>query len=225
MKPPPRRKLQFARRIGIGIVTAALFAPIAVYVSKFGITISQDHQRWGEMGSAMSGIYSPLLAFLALLVVYRQVKSQSRFNEHEVDQRYIEQSRADVQYYLEQLDRALQVRDPNGATVRQMLQQHFQPESITGLVAPQLVSIARSLNQQYPQPLSLWSAIYPILSGLQSAGRFPYEHNAVGTMQKIVAMVTFETSVTLDNLHYCLTGGKSLIKYQFSPLVEEKSEL
>jgi len=171
------------------------------------------------MGSAMSGIYSPLIAILALLVVMRQLQAQYRINEHQIDQAHIEQCREDVQYYLEQLDRSLQVRDPNGSTVRQILHQHFQPKIAVELAKSELLALAQALNQQYPQPFSLWSAIYPIVAGLQAPGRFPYDHHAVGTIQKIVAMTTFETCVALDNFHFCLTENRTRIKYEFSPLI------
>lgn len=219
---PKPNKLPARTRIILGTVIALLLAPILVYVWTFGTSISSNHSRWGEMGSAMSGIYSPILALLALLVVYGQVKSQNRFNEHEIDQRLIEQGRSDIQYYLEQLDHVLQLRDPNGTTIREMLHQHFQPPSKAHLEAQALMQLGQSLNRQYPQPIALWGAIYPILAGLQAANRYPYTHNVTNTLQKIVAMTTFETGVALDNFHHCVTEGRVRLPYQFSPLLSEE---
>lgn len=218
----PPRKLPWRTRAVLGGAVVSLLLPIAVYIWTFGASISTNHARWGEMGSAMSGIYSPVLAFLALLVVYGQLKSQNRFNEHEIDQRFIEQSRSDIQYYLEQLDRVLQLRDPNGATVREMLHQHFIPRDQSDLKAPALVNLGKALNRQYPQPIALWGAIYPILAGLQAADRYPYIHNVSTSVQKIVAMTTFETGVALDNFHYCVTEGRVWLPYQFSPFLRSE---
>lgn len=220
MASAERGKMSLRTRITIALVVISLLGPIGVYVATFGLTISGSHIRWAEMGSAMSGIYSPLIALLALMVVLGQLKAQNQINRHQIDQAHIEQNRVDVQYYLEQLDRALQVRDPNGSTVRQMLHQHFQPRNRAALAEAKLQVVAQSLNRQYPQPFALWSAIYPIMSGLRAPGRFPYEHQAVGTIQKMVAMSTFETCATLDNFHFCLTEGRTGIKYEFSPLLD-----
>lgn len=218
MTPTHRPSLPVRTKVAVLVILAILVAPIAVYIATFGTVISDSHIRWGEMGSAMSGIYSPLIALLALVVVIRQLQAQYRMNEHQIDVAHIEQCRADIQYYLEQLDRSLQVRDPNGSTVRQILHQHFQPKIAVELAKSELLELARVLNQQYPQPFSLWSAIYPIVAGLRAPGRFPYEHHASGSVQKIIAMTTFETCVALDNFHFCLTEDRTHIKYEFSPL-------
>ncbi len=207
----------------LGIVFLVLLAPVVAYVWKFGLTISSDHSRWGEMGSAMSGIYSPALALLALLVVYGQLKSQTLFNEHEKDQRLIEQNRSDIEYYLEQLDRILLLKDPNGATIREMLHQHFQPMNITDIKESGLLSLGQGLNRQYPQLIALWGAIYMILAGLQTINRYPYTHNASNTLHKIIAMTTFETGVALDNFHHCVTNGRIHAPYQFSPFLRAEA--
>jgi hypothetical protein len=66
--PPDPRKLSVVVRLILVAVLAVLVSPLIVYMAVFGVSISHDHTRWGEMGSAMSGIYSPILALLALLM-------------------------------------------------------------------------------------------------------------------------------------------------------------
>ena len=217
--PPDPRKLSVVVRLILVAVLAVLVSPLIVYMAVFGVSISHDHTRWGEMGSAMSGIYSPILALLALLVVYGQLRSQNRFNEHEIDQRYVEQGRSDLHFYLEQLDRALQVMDPNGATLRAMLHDHFLFREKASFEDAQRLAIAQSLNRQYPQLLGIWGAIYPVWVGLDSEKRHPYKHNAVVSLQKMVAVASFETCVALDQYHMCLTEGRVQLPYQFSPLL------
>lgn len=222
MTSPPKdpRALPAPARVLLASVALLLLIPLVVYISVFGVTLSHDHGRWGEMGSAMSGIYSPMLAFLALLVVYGQLKSQNRFQEHEIDQRYVEQNRADIHFYLEQLDRALQAKDPNGATVRQMLHDCslFNDEALFD--DPKRIELAQGINRQYPQLLGVWGAIYPVWVGLDSQKRFPYLHNAGTALQKMIAVASFETCVALDQYHRTLTQGRVKFPYQFSPLLE-----
>lgn len=208
------------RRVFLYVLVAILLiSPIAAYVAVFGFEISNDHSRWGEMGAAMSGVYSPLLALATLLVLASQLRLQRLIAAYQTDQTHIEQCRADIQYYLEQLDRVLQSKDQNNNTLRQVIHHHFQPRDTAGLENTKLLALAQSLNQQYPQPMSLWSAIYPIVASLRHSGKFPYQHHAVGTVQKIIAMITMESCVSLDNFHYCLTENRTGISYEFSPLV------
>jgi hypothetical protein len=213
------RPLPVIAKVLLTLFALALVAPLIVYVSVFGVTISHDHGRWGEMGSAMSGIYSPVLAFLALLVVYGQLKSQNRFQEHEIDQRYIEQNRADIHFYLEQLDRALQVKNPNGATLRQMLHDCFLFNDAALFGDPKRIELPQGMNSQYPQLLGIWGAIYPVWVGLDSQKRFPYLHNAATALQKMIAVASYDTCVALDQYHRTLTEGRVKVPYQFSPLL------
>ena len=200
------------------LVTAMLLAPIAVYVFTFGHHLSNNHTLWAEMGSAMSGIYSPLLAVLALIVVLGQLRSQIEINKHQIDQAQIDQSRADIQYYLEQLDRSLDVRDPNGQTVRQMLCGIFQAAETDLLRSEKHLHFANLINNDYPRPFALWSAIYPLLAGFRAPGEYPYEHQVSAAVQKIIVMTDFPTCVALDNFHWTLTKGKASVDYEFSPL-------
>jgi hypothetical protein len=80
-------------------LTAILAAPIVIYINKFGFKISNDHTRWAEMGSAMSGIYGPILAWLAFGVLILQVRMQSESNKHMLDQAYVQNAREDVDFY------------------------------------------------------------------------------------------------------------------------------
>ena len=68
------------------IFAVAIISPVAVYVYTFGKELSNDHSRWAEMGAAMSGIYSPLIALLALAVLSFQLVAQRYLNKHILDQ-------------------------------------------------------------------------------------------------------------------------------------------
>jgi len=84
-----------------------IIAPMALYIRTFGNELSDSHPRWAEMGAAMSGIYSPIIALLALMFLIMQVRLQNQINRHQYDQSFIQEARSDSHYYLEQLDREL----------------------------------------------------------------------------------------------------------------------
>jgi hypothetical protein len=85
------------------LVALVLLAPIIFYIHMFGLSISNNHSRWSEMGSAMSGLYTPILALLTLSVLVIQVRMQTEMNKLAFDQQYITEARDDIQYYLFQL--------------------------------------------------------------------------------------------------------------------------
>ncbi len=207
------------RSLNTLLVLAALVTPIAIYVSTFGIGISHDHQRWAEMGSAMAGIYSPLIALLALVVLRGQLHLQKLISNFQTDQTYIEQSRADIQYYLDQLDKALEIQVTPGKTLRQQLNEMFQHSDLAAIQSKKLQEAARRPNRQYPRPLDIWGAIYPILASLDIHKGFPYQHHVIGTKQKMIVMSSYETCVALDNYHWCISEGKVIQNYKFSPLL------
>lgn len=128
------------------LLTAILIAPIAVYVSKFGFTISSDHGRWSEMGSAMSGIYGSILAWLAFGVLILQARMQNESNKHMSDQSYVQNAREDVDFYLGRLEEILDKPNFNGQTPRHVLNTEFAFADIEQLSGNNLKQLANSLN-------------------------------------------------------------------------------
>jgi hypothetical protein len=214
------QKSTFLGVVFVSLALLLLLAPIIVYIITFGISITNNHTRWSEMGSAMSGIYSPVIAMLALVVLIRQVKSQELINGHQFDQSYIQEARSDIQYYLEQLNKSLneivnEEVDPN-ISVRDFLHATFLNIYIDELTPEDYLKDLRKFKQTHPKPFDIWSAIYPILEGLNSVNRQPYKNSFSAAKLKIIVMTSFETCVALDNYHWCLTEDRLRIKYQFS---------
>ena len=85
------------------LLLIVLILPIALYIYQFGGELSPNHQRWAEFGSAISGIYSPIIALLALLILVGQFRSQREMNKHQYDQTYIESTRNELNYFTEKL--------------------------------------------------------------------------------------------------------------------------
>lgn len=217
MKDADRRKLQWRQVAGWAVILLILAVPAIVYVLTFGWSITSNHTRWSEFGSAMSGLYSPLLAFLAFIVLIAQVRSQNVAIKYQLDHAYIDQARADIEFYLNQLDRSLAKEIQPGLTTQELLHKIFIPTPERSLHEPAVKQAAQELHFHHPRPFDLWSAIYPYFAGLSAPRSFPYEHHALGARQKAIAMVSFRTCVALDNLHYVLSEGRMSTRYAFSP--------
>ena len=211
--------LQVAMRLVLAIVISA---PIAVYIATFGFHITSDHARWGEMGSAMSGIYTPILSILTLAVLIIQVRLLNQSTIHESDQSYIQETRSDVEFYLAQIDIELEKIVQGGKrNVRMYLSEGFAFSDIESLKSTKLVNVAQALNREFPRLSSIWSAYCSRLEGLGSQQHYPYKHNFIAAQEKAIAMVSFETCVALDNFNWCFSVGKISSSHYFSPVVSE----
>src|ERR1035437_302475 len=145
-RPLTKKQLRKVRYVLLA-VAVALLAPIGVYISTFGISISNSHTRWSEMGSAMAGIYAPILAILTLCVLLVQVQLQGQLNEHTFDQGYIQDVRADLHFYLEQLAYEFRMEFSDGQDVVSILVSNFAYVSFSDLQQPQTVEIGKVLNR------------------------------------------------------------------------------
>lgn len=207
---------EYRQRISTAILCLLLIAPILIYTHEFGWTITANHTQWSEMGSAMSGIYSPLFSFLALLVLIAQTKSQKQINEHQYDQSFILEARGDIHYFLDQLERALEVEIKPNVTFRNVLSASFIPAAGQALEPEDRKMLAWELNSAHPRPFATWQAIYTVLAGLKTVKRYPYEHNFSAAKQKIIMIASYESCVALDNYSWAVTEGRFSMDYEFS---------
>ena len=168
------------------------------------------------MGSAMSGIYTPILSIFTLLVLVIQVRLQNQSVTHERDQSYIQEARSDIEFYLAQIDLELDKTLKNDATVRKFLSEGFSYADVDSLKSKELLKIAQEFNRQFPRSSAIWSAYYSILAGLGSQQHFPYKHNFEAAKQKAISMLSYEICVALDNYIWCLSEGRLKFSYQFS---------
>ena len=190
--------------------------PLVLYVKTFGWNISSDHTRWGEFGSAISGIYTPLLTILTLSVLVIQVKLQSKMHVHDQDKAYLEQSRTDIEFYVIRLETVLQLRLSDGNTVRDILEGYFITKSIDDLDSPKLRELSLRLNYEAPQLLGMFQAIQAMLIGLDTPKSYSYQLYHSSAIQKLIALLSFRTCVALENYHRTVTEGRTKTKYFFS---------
>jgi hypothetical protein len=198
-------------------------APILFYGLMFGPTIATEHVRWAEFGSAMAGIYAPIVALTTLVILVRQTKLQSQINGHQYDQAHLVQARADLDFYASKLAESLEDRVRPNTTVRQYLRHHFRTLRIEDLDKEELREVAEKLNSSSPQMFDLWSAVYPIFGSLEAQRtdpHFTFKATLTSSKTRLIALLSFETCVCLENFYRVRTDGQIDVPYQFSPLLK-----
>ena len=206
----------------IWLLVAVYAAPVVFYIATFGASLSHDHQRWAEFGSAMSGIYAPIVAVTTLAVLLAQVGLQRRINEHSYNQAHFAQARTDLEFYAIQLAAKLDETALPGYTFRSVLHSNFQPATIAELDSDNLRTLAANIDANMPSIMGIWFSIYPILAGLASSDEATYRMTLNSSVQKLIALLSFESCAALDNLHRVRTQGQLTVVYRFSPLLESK---
>lgn len=209
------RKIHFTTLIVLG----AIAAPVVAYLCVFGVKLSTDHTRWAEFGSAIGGIYAPLVALLTLVVLIRQVALQKQMNTHEADQAYLQQARADIEFYSTQISQIMNCIVLPGKTLREVLNENFHPANITDLDSQQLRQLAVNIHKLIPPVFDIWGAVYPILTGLETGKTSMYNMTLGSSKQKLIALLSFANCVALDNLYRARCEGRLHINYVFSPLL------
>lgn len=68
--------------------------------------------------------------------------------------------------------------------------------------------------------MSVWFGVYPILTGLAEVKEITIEMTLQSSLQKLIALLSFETCVSLDNFYRVRTQGSINEVYRFSPLLE-----
>lgn len=203
-----------------GIV--AFTAPLLIYLSTFGFFLSSDHQRWAEFGSAMSGIYAPIVAVTTLAVLLAQVGLQKQINDHSYDQAHFAQARSDIEFYAIQLIGKLDQIALPGNTFRSVLHMNFQPGTVAELDSDSLRTLAANIDAEMPGILGMWFGICPILVGLAKSEEPTFQMTLNSSMQKLIALLSFETCAALDNFYRTRTEGRLSTEYFFSNLLTKK---
>lgn len=88
-----------------------LLVPIAVYVYQFGFGIWSSHDEWAKMGSALGGLYAPILSVLTLYMIYRQLRLQAVIHVDQMDWQKLQTLRQHGVYLCEKLKE--NINDPH----------------------------------------------------------------------------------------------------------------
>lgn len=206
-------------------ILALLVAPIVIYVSKFGFHISDCHQRWAEMGSAMSGIYGPILALLTLYILYVQNKAQTKMQRHQLNQDILSKAQSNIQLHLGMLSQILAgnvYEIGNLLTPQQRILAYFKNCTIEELAGDEQKQIAESIHSDYPGLSENWSGIYSHFSGLIRLAGSEYQSEYLTAEFKIRGALSAPVCIALDNYLYALIHGQVSFPYKFSPVLSQR---
>ncbi len=217
--------------------SALIGVPVHLYINYFGSVISTNHQRWAEMGSAMSGIYGPILALLTFFVLVIQLRLQKNATqlqimttEHMLAQAFAQDARADIKFYLDELehllDREIVIKEsPRSITTpRKLLIDNFIEVTPGQLAGTELLQgattsmhdLALWLNLKCPQLQATWSGIYTIYHGLEGYPIRQLDTLLVTSKQKTIAKIDMPLCIAMDHYLYCFTRGGLGFRYQYS---------
>lgn len=207
---------------GIIIVSLSItiISPIFIYVSIFNDGISHDHSRWAEFGSAIGGIYAPIVGGLTLFVLFRQVGLQEQVN----DQYYLQQAREDIEFYASQLSTILDQALVDDVSLRAVLHERFILCNAENLCSEEMKDIAIDIHRVIPQSIDMWSAIYPILIGLSALDSAQFKMTLSSSKQKLIALLGIGMCVALDHLHFSRSHETCDFDYIFSPYLNGPDE-
>lgn len=66
------------------LIAIAFLTPLAIYLTKFGVSFSTTHTHWGEFGSYISGVYGSLALVIVTYTTYLTQVQFKRENEDNV---------------------------------------------------------------------------------------------------------------------------------------------
>ncbi|EKO3403001.1 hypothetical protein N6C02_004319 [Vibrio fluvialis] len=70
-------------KVLLALCFLVLVTPILFYIYQFGFGLWSEHSDWASMGSALGGLYTPILALLTLAVLVKQLQIQAQSRDYE----------------------------------------------------------------------------------------------------------------------------------------------
>lgn len=205
-EPTKQQRVQTA--IARALLSVLLLIPVGVYLWKFGWEVTADHQRWSEFGSAMGGIYTPVLALLTLAMLIVQLQMQGRLNAHTFDSAWVQDARADLNFYYGHLLEQLDSKIGEDLTVKAALVKGLAYLQSSALTQPPAEQAAQAISQLAPRIEAIWQGVNSVVAGLKAHDSPPFKTARSSAKSKAVALFGFETCVALDNLCWVRSKGK-----------------
>ena len=201
------------------ITLLVMTLPLVIYVWKFGFVISNSHSTWGEMGSAMSGIYAPILSLLTLVVLGYQVYLQKKFSYLENDLHYTEEAKNEIAYYINLINTELEGSSLNHPDLIDLFA--YSPLDST----KKLSDLAKKINHENPSIAAAWVNCNTYFYGLMSQDRYPYSTTLTTLQNKTICILSFKTCAALDAYVWYFSDGVLELPHLFYKFNDEQSNL
>tara|TARA_R110002033_G_scaffold68565_1_gene119770 strand:+ start:250 stop:786 length:537 start_codon:yes stop_codon:yes gene_type:complete len=151
------------------LAVAALITPIWIYTAHFSFEISSDHKRWGEMGSAMGGIYTPIIAFATLLVLALQLMLQRNVLERERIKDLIAERSSDFYQHINKIERLLGANETLAEAMKSTGLSNYFGRAKSVLESSEYKEAARAQYISNPALLDAWTGMYMSFIGLEDS--------------------------------------------------------
>ena len=199
------------------LLLSALIAPIVLYIATFGTSLSHIHSRWSEAGDFIGGVYAPIVALLTLAIIVGQLLSQVHFNKHQIDQTFLNNSKSDLHYYIDQLDNVMRRHEQiSNVPLGHVLVNMYSAKTIEELKGAIPAKDVQRIAMSDGRISAMWGAIYTIFAGLKSCKETDYELVYASSKQKCIAVFGYALCDALDNYHYVACNYPIDFPYEFS---------
>jgi hypothetical protein len=214
-------KIKTKQTLIIIVVVASFLLPLLLYVNQFGTSLSSKQSDWSNFGSFLSGIYSPLIALVALFILAIQLVIQRAASKHQFDQAFISCSREDMNFYITKLEKHLKESFEDDVSIKDYIDKHFRFLDTSALTGHDVIAKIKSFHNKHQYIIDIWLAIYPILKGLEINKAYPYEQNFEASKLRLASCISFGTCVAIDNMYYVITNDINNGKYYFTETKRE----
>lgn len=206
------------RLLNLSLLLGLLIAPIVFYIYQFGVGIWKEHDDWAAMGSAIGGLYSPIIALLAFVVLSVQVRSQLKSEAHNVDMLFIQGCKEDIEFGITRLESELGVQiSDQSETVGDYLNRISDDYIDQRIDEAEAEKLFCDFNSLFPKVLPLWCSVNSTLLGLGNSQIFPYEHNFVASKLKINGVLAPKCCKSLDMLIFFTVGNSNNLLFWDKP--------
>lgn len=172
--------------LGYLIAGVIMLSPIIMYACTFGVGTWNTHEYWAEMGSALGGIYTPIVGFLTLYVIFRQVKNQEQTDRYNRKQSDINRVEADLNESVVLMLKKLKESDPElGTTISDVILKIYRSGNAK--------NHAQLLNAK-PDAIAGWIGIAGALSGLKILDEYRYTNQ----LSRVAGYFDYELCLALD---------------------------
>lgn len=196
---------------------AALSSPLVVYVSTFGFIPSISHPRWAEFGSAMGGIYGPILTVMTLWLLVLQYRMQRQMNAQQANQQFLSKTNDDIQTHLGIIAQAVEKNLAGVMDIRRLLLDTFENATVEQLRSDSMREFSYEIDTKLPEIDLNWSAIYSSFAGLKILEGTEYESYLLSMKFKLIGTLGFSMCRALDNYLFAVTSGNVAYPYEFNP--------